>query len=242
MTITVMLIAEHDQRAGHYDLQSVWRVTRACVMTAQLVRSHDLGDNENSWSCRWLVMPERIRWYLHKTLFKTAKYTPSCLRSVITIIIITMVLLLSPANPKTLIYYWLLLLSVTSLCTAEEQSDQPRIPLHFLHLVKRVEARPPFSGWPSRAAGQSHLQEYELVCKSVRVYVYPCVYVAVCMRVWAPNGRKAQKRPFLSPLTLGSVRPTRRVFFERGQDGTLPRLSPSAQPVSSFSLAFLLAL
>lgn len=228
MTITVMLIAEHDQRAGHYDLQSVWHVTRVCVMRAQLVQSHDLGDNKNSWSCRWLVMPERIRWYLHKTLFKTAKYTPSCLRSVITIII-TMVLLLSPANPKTLIYYWLLLLSVTSLCTAEEQSDQPRIPLHFLHLVKRVEGQPPFSGWPSRATGQSHLQEYN---PCVRACVCTCIHVFMWLFVCAFEHRMdgRHKRDLSSPLWPWALcdQPEVRVFFERGKDGTLPRLSPTA--------------
>lgn len=67
----------------------------------------------SEWSCRWLVMPERICCYLHINLFKTAKYTSSCL-------LITTVLLIyySSSSPDTDILL-LLLLSVTSLYTAK---------------------------------------------------------------------------------------------------------------------------
>lgn len=55
------------------------------------------------------------------TLFflKLTKHISSCLRSILLIIIIIMVLLLLfTIRPNTLIYYWLLLLSITSVCTA----------------------------------------------------------------------------------------------------------------------------
>lgn len=70
-----------------------------------------------------------------------------------------------------------------------------------------------FSVWPSRARGQDHLRAdsgvYVKRCVCVCVFVYDCVHVSVCIIEHQKKRRKAQKRPFLSPLTLDSARPTR---------------------------------
>lgn len=61
--------------------------------------------NKNSeWSCRWLVMPERICCYLHINLCKTAKYTSSCL-----LIITVLLILLLTIQPR----HWYIIVIIT---------------------------------------------------------------------------------------------------------------------------------
>lgn len=106
--------------------------------------------------------------------------------------------------------------------------QQPVLPRQLLIIVKHAEVWALFSGWPStnREVGATfeptQVGVYACACVSMctcdLMWLYGCEYVCL----WEPEGRKAQKRPFLSPLTPGSVRPTRRSVYlgVRGRDET----------------------
>lgn len=176
----------------------------------------DVMNKNSSWSCRWLVMPERIRRYLHINFFKLLNTYPP-----VSVLLSLLLLLLwyhhyhyyHNHHPAQNIDILLVIITIhnQSLYSLQEQigcrlhvsackpfCDQPMFQQRLLNVVKHAEVDQRFLvGQAQGERSESPSSRHKRVCLCVHV----CVGICLC-------GCKTDQRMRLSTRAMEGTKET----------------------------------